>query len=420
MTTIEKIYNYFEKKPELKVLFIFNDEFLALELAGTSWKKGYRYADFKGDWFTTKYKLDTEWADDKVILYFHQESPLQKKSLQENFPLLDVLTANMEYHHQDYAAFMQQYDLPASMEVFVKKNIQLLQSDRISRLLQSYYADKSISTDVAVRAILSVYSGQGRVLEDRVLEWDNIILKILFYGRDSERNKRTDFYVKLRNTPMVKKALDDKLTGIFGCTTDDNTETKVKKLVGILKYNAIVQNLAVVSADDYKASRITDSIALQQMNRILELALSNPKTAKALTETINELGTDIQDDNIIKWYGTNADYYYIPDGLCLPILRALMEKTVMEEPRKVTDRLRELMTRLGSGSEIGIAAEYAACVARYYECALASGSITLNRPDDYLEKYGNEYYLTDQLYRLSVECFYKISPSHALYETMQR
>ena len=67
MSAIDKIYNYFDREPDLKVLFIFNDEF-----------------------------------------YFHQESPLQKKSLRESFPLLDVLTANMEYKSQDYTAFMQQ------------------------------------------------------------------------------------------------------------------------------------------------------------------------------------------------------------------------------------------------------------------------------------------------------------------------
>ena len=105
-TVIDKIYNYFERDPELKVLFIFNDEFLAIELEEAQWKEGYRYVDFKGDWFTTKYKLYTEWTNDKVILYFHQPSPLQMKSLQEKFPLMDVLVANMEYHHQDYAAYM--------------------------------------------------------------------------------------------------------------------------------------------------------------------------------------------------------------------------------------------------------------------------------------------------------------------------
>ena len=296
MTVTNKIYSYFDKNPDLRVLFIFNDEFLAMELAETQWKEGYRYVDFQGDWFTVKYNLDNAWANEKVILYFHQESPLQRKSLQGQFPLLDVLTANMEYHHQDYVAYMQQYSLPSNMALFVEKNIKQLQSDRMLRLLQSYYADRSITPEIAVRAFLSSYLGQTRVLD-----WDNIVLKILFLGRSAERNKQTDFYVKLRSASMVKDKLNEKLESIFGCTIDDHAEAKVKRLVETFKYNAIVQNLAPVPADNYKGYRMSDSIALQQMNRILELAMNHPKTAKALTEVMDEWGTDIRDEDLIRW-----------------------------------------------------------------------------------------------------------------------
>jgi PglZ domain. len=414
-TVIDKIYNYFEREPELKVLFIFNDDFLALELQEVQWKEGYRYVDFKGDWFTTKYLLNTEWGNDKVILYFHQQSPLQKKSLQEKFPLLDVLTANMEYHHQDYAAYMQQYGLPSNMTAFVEKNIQQLQSDRMLRLLQTYYADKSISLDIVIRAFLSSYLGQTRVLD-----WDNVVLRILFHGRNSDRSKQTDFYVKLKAAPMVKRALDERLKSIFGCSIDTKTEVKVEKLVQVLKYNAIVQNLAPVTSDNYKANRITDSLALQQMNRILELALSQPKTADALVEVINELGKDIHDDDLIRWYGTDANYYYLPDQLCVPILRTLMEQTIAEEPQKVIDRLEELMIKHSDNGELSVVMDYDILVARFYECALSLGSLTLNRPDDYIEKYRSEYFLIDQFYRLSIESYYKISPSTGLYETVQK
>ena len=415
MTVTDKIYSYFDKNPDLRVLFIFNDEFLAMELAEATWKEGYHYVDFKGDWFTTKYNLDTTWANEKVILYFHQESPLQRKSLQGQFPLLDVLTANMEYHHQDYVAYMQQYSLPSNMALFVEKNIKQLQSDRMLRLLQSYYTDRSITPEIAVRAFLSSYLGQSRVLD-----WDNIILRILFLGRSSERNKQTDFYVKLRSASMVKDKLNEKLESIFGCTIDDHAEAKVKRLVETFKYNAIVQNLAPVPADNYKGYRMSDSIALQQMNRILELAMNHPKTAKALTEVMDEWGTDIRDEDLIRWYGTDANYYYIPEGLCLPILRSLMEKAIMEAPKKAMAKLKELKVKHSDNSEVGAVIDYDMLVSRYYECALSLGSITLNQPDDYLHKYRDEYYLIDQLYRQSIECFCQISPTIALYDAVQK
>jgi hypothetical protein len=44
----DKIYEYFERNPWLKVLFIFNDEFIALDLESAEWREGYRYVDFKG------------------------------------------------------------------------------------------------------------------------------------------------------------------------------------------------------------------------------------------------------------------------------------------------------------------------------------------------------------------------------------
>ena len=132
--------------------------FTTAELESTEWKSGYRYIDFKGDWFTTKYRLDNDWQNDKIVIYCHQESPLRKKSLQASFPLMDVLAANMEYHSQDYAAFMQQYGLPTNdlqLVRFVERNVISLQSDKMLRFFMPYYQDGSITHDIMVRGFIS-------------------------------------------------------------------------------------------------------------------------------------------------------------------------------------------------------------------------------------------------------------------------
>ena len=338
MSAIDKIYNYFDREPDLKVLFIFNDEFLADELREVQWKEGYRFMDFQGDWFTVKYNLDNAWADDRVVLYFHQESPLQKKSLRENFPLLDVLTANMEYKSQDYTAFMQQYGLPDTdkpMMRFVERNIMALQSERMLRLFAPYYQDRSITTDKLVRGFISSYMGV-----QRILEWDAILLRVILLGRDAEQQKRTDFFVKLRKCKDAVEALGRKLTDIFGTTIDDNTEEKVADVVKVLKYNAIVQNLAPVAADNYKQWRIDNTLALQQMNRLLELALSQEKTADALLEVMDELGDAVRDDELIRWYGTDANYYFVPPRLCQPIVAGLLKDQTDRRPDAEAERTR--------------------------------------------------------------------------------
>ncbi|WP_315275226.1 BREX-1 system phosphatase PglZ type A [Prevotella histicola] len=414
----DKIYQYFERDPELKVLFIFNNEFLAAGLAGLEWRTGYRYVDFKGDWFTVKYNLDNDWQYDKVILMMHQPSPLQVKSLQATFPLMDLLVANMEYHSQDYAAFIQQNGLPdtdKTMIRFIEKNIMQLQSDKMQKLFAPYYQDKSITTDKFIRGFLSSYMGQ-----QRILDWDAIIVRLLLMGRDSERQKQTDFFIKMRGSKDVSDALKQKLTDIFGVSYDENTEAKVCGIVKVLKYNAIVQNLAPMDADNYRQNRINDSLALQQMNRILELALSQEKSAKALMELFDELGADIRDEELIRWYGTEANFYFVPEALCLPIVKTLLEKKIETEPEIVTNRVEDLLLKHNDHGVMAQVMDYALLVARFYQKALSLGSLTLNTPDEYVIRYQEDYYVVDQLYRQSEELYFKVDPSSELFTTIQQ
>lgn len=416
--TEDKIYQYFERDPELRVLFIFNNEFLAAELESVEWRTGYRYVDCKGDWFTLKYRLDNEWQYDKVILMLHQPSPLQVKSLQKTFPLMDLLVANMEYHSQDYAAFIQQYGLPDTdkkLVRFVERNIMQLQSDKMQKLFAPYYQDKSITTDKFVRGFISSFMGQ-----QRVLDWDAIIVRLLLLGRDSEKQKQTDFYVKLRGSKEVSEALKQKLTDIFGVAYDENSESKVGNIVKVLKYNAIVQNLAPVSADNYKQSRINDSIALQQLNRILELALSQEKSAKALMELFDEQGADIHDEELIRWYGTEANFYFVPERLCLPIIKTLLENKIETEPEIVVNRVEDLLVKHNDHGVMAQVMDYSLLVARLYQKALSLGSLTLNTPDEYVMRYQEDYYVIDQLYRQAEELFFKIDPSCDLFSTIQQ
>ena len=416
-----KIYNYFERDAELKVLFIFQDSvdlFAATELESVKWKSGYRYVDFKGDWFTTKYRLDNDWQHDKVVIFCHQQSPLRVKSLQASFPLMDVLVANMEYHSQDYAAFMQQYGLPTNdkkLVRFVEKNVISLQSEKLLKLFRPNYQDGSISYDMMVRGFISSYMGS-----ERVFDWDNIILRVLLYGRENEREKQTDFYSKLRGCKDVEAALSEHLADIFGVSFDDSTHEKVGQMVKIFKYNAIVQNLAPVEADNYKQTRIADSVALQHMNRILELALSQEKTAKALSELFDELGGEVHDADIIRWYGTEANYYYVPEALCAPIITTLIEQKIEDEPEVVINRIEELMLKHNDNSMLSVVMDYVIIVARFYEKALGLGSLTLNTADEYVVKYESDYCLIDQYYRLSIENYYSIEPTCELFETVQK
>lgn len=417
----KKIYEYFECDTELRVLFIFQDSvdmFTTAELESVEWKSGYRYIDFKGDWFTTKFRLDNDWQNDKIVIYCHQESPLRKKSLQTSFPLMDVLAANMEYHSQDYAAFMQQYGLPTNdwqLVRFVESNVISLQSDKMLRFFMPYYQDGSITHDIMVRGFISNFMGAHNVLD-----WDSIILKVLLYGRECESGKQRDFYVRMRGCKDAQEALGKHLIDIFGVSYNDDSKEKVAHIVKVFKYNVIVQNLAPIAADNYKQTRITDSVALQHMNRILELALSKEKTTEALTELFDELGRDVRDADIIRWYGTEANYYYLPEALCVPIIKTLLEEKIETEPAEVINRIEDLMLKYSDNSMMAVVMDYAVIVARLYEKALTLGPLTLNTADEYVMRYKSDYCFIDQYYRQANETYFGIDPTCELFDAVQK
>lgn len=417
----KKIYDYFDRDAELRVLFIFQDSvdiFTIAELESAEWKQGYRYVDFRGDWFTTKYRLDNEWQSDKVVIFCHQASPLKNKALQASFPLMDVLAANMEYQSQNYAAFIQQYGLPTNDALLVRlveRNVISLQSDKMLRFFMPYYQDGSITYDIMVRGFISNFMGAHNVLD-----WDSIILRILLLGRECENGRQRDFYVKLRRCRDAEEVLNKHLTDIFGVSYNDNSKEKVAEIVKVFKYNAIVQNLAPTADDNYKQTRIMDSVALQHINRILELALSNVKTTEALTELFRELSSEVHDADIIRWYGTDANYYYVPEALCIPIIKTLLEEKIEIEPAAVVDRIEELMLKHSDNSMLTAVMGYAVIVARLYEKALSLGSLTLNTADEYVMRYEADYSFIDQYYRQANEIYYDIDPAYELFDTVQK
>ena len=66
----ERIYNYFERNPQLHVLFIFDRmDIIQTELGEVKeWADGYIYKVFDGAWFNTKYAIENTWKDKRIVL----------------------------------------------------------------------------------------------------------------------------------------------------------------------------------------------------------------------------------------------------------------------------------------------------------------------------------------------------------------
>ena len=400
----ERIYNYFERNPKLRVLFIFdNMSIIETELQGASWNEGFHYVVFDGTWFGTKYAIEHQWKDEKVILLFKQEyKPINEQKRLE-FPLLDLLMANMEYKEDDFASFMQQYNLPDKFAPFIKKHVGELQSSRILALMQNYLTPEAFSEDVFYRAVVSDYMGQKKVLD-----WEDIIIRIIVMGLDSESKKRFDFFTRLGRNIDVNKALQNKLTAVFGYGYDANTEVKVRAIAESMKYNSFTQLLETSAADLYKKYKIKDRLVLEQINRIIDRASHDRVMSAPFNQAIAKLGDEIKEQEIIRIYGIDANYFYVTEALCWPIIETIVKERLQVEPQEVSDRMRDLSLKLPESSQIQEVVSFVQNLALYYDKIRGLGTLKLNTPDQYVQKYLNEFYLVDYFYRQALEAYHSV------------
>lgn len=395
-----RIYSYFERNPQLHVLFIFDRmNIFESDLEEKEWADGYVYKVFDGAWFNTKYAIENTWKEKRVVLLFPLGTYPATEEQQLKFPLLDMLKANMEYKDDDYEAYMQQYGLPEKYRTFIKRNISEMMSSKVSTILAGHISTETFNEDLVCRAFISSYMG-----EKRLQDWESIIVKMIILGGSEEEKKRFDFFYKLEKNRDAKRMVDEKLTRWLGCTYNPNSEVKMKPIAESLKYNSITQLLDVAPADNYKTYKVTNAIMLEQLNKVYELGSHD----RQFTNALGTLAADIREEEIIKVYGIDAPYYYLTESLCWPIIEEIIKSRLMIEPMQVNERMRELSLKIPVGSAVLTVVKCVEQMALYYNQAKSIGTLKLNTPEEYVQNYVNEYYFMDMFYRRALEAYHEL------------
>ena len=401
----DRIYSYFERNPQLHVLFIFDRmEIIQTELNEVKeWADGYVYKVFDGAWFNTKYAIEKTWKDKHVVLLFPEETYPHTEEQMLHFPLLDMLKANMEYKEDDYASFMQQYNLPERFRGFIKKNIAEILSSKIRNILKGHIDSTTFSEDLVCRAFISNYLG-----DKKLLDWETIIIKMIILDATGEEKKRMDFWLKLAKNIDANKSVVEKLTKTFGVSYNSNAIQKMKDVAESMKYNSITQLLDVVPGDSYKKYKISNAVVLDQINKIYEWGTHDRQLSNKFIQAMKILAADIKEEEIIRIYGIDANYFYLTEALCLPILKEIVERKLVADPENVNRKMRELMLKLPVDSGIQTIIRFVDLSALFYLQVRGLGTLKFNSPKEYVHKYTTEFYLVDMFYRQTLEAYHKL------------
>lgn len=410
MSIQDNIYNYFRLNPGLKVLFVFNS-MISSELEGMDWEEGYRAVRFDGAWFRTKYALENEWKDMKIILLFDRIAPTSE----EVFPLMDVLVANMEYKSENYEAFLQQHRLDvAKYGTYIRRHIGELQLQRIDRILHDYYTPEVFNIDLANRGFITAY-----LSETSLMEWDEIILRLFTLSLPEEEKKEKNFYVSLSKNADAKAALDREMVKVFGASYDPNAEKKMKQIAEIMMYNAITQSLSTHEMDDYKAYKIVNSIRLEHINKLLGKGLAQPKAKREkFIQSLNTLAVDIRVSEIVKVYGLDATYFYMPETLCLLIIQRTLEN--MSDPEHIIGKMQEIRMKQEGNPYMALLTDCVISIANFYSRINRITTLVFNTPNEYIANYMSDYYLIDKYYRQSLEIWCSLDTDHGMADILTK
>jgi hypothetical protein len=147
---------------------------------------------------------------------------------------------------------------------------------------------------------------------------------------------------------------------------------------------------------------------LEGQNKVYEYGIQSRQWSEKFTQALVELGKDIKEEEIISAYGIDAQYNYMPEALCWPILKEVLENKLMSEPDEVNDRMRNLSLKFSAQSDIQVVIKFIEQVALYYEKVKTVGTMKLNSPEEYVQLYVNELYLADMFYRHSLEAYHDL------------
>lgn len=411
MALFDKIKEYFDRKPDLHVLFIF-DAFgeKVDELMVYPWPDDYHFEEYNGGAFRVKYNLEHEWKNQKTVILVRGVSPADEQS-RLAFPLLDVLASNMEFMEDSAELYMQEHGIKHDLIDYVRRNVTKLQRRKNDELLVGLYKD--LTTDILNRSIIS-----AELDSSRLLDWKGIFLKIIQLGRECNAKRRYKVLNAIYECKDAFNAMEKAAYKTFGFRRGDGEGFKedamIQFFVKSLKYNSLCGVLPLAKGDVYAPFKVTSS--LDALNDIWNTGMQQDGN---LADAIDELASDIREEYILQTYGAEADYFRLTRNLAFPIMKSLLEERLWIAPAEVNEKIRTMLGKT-SDEDVKRTLNFLSSLCDFYAAKANTRPSKQNSSMDFIKAYTDEFYLLDMYYRQALEHFVDLSDDNPVKEDIER
>lgn len=394
----KKVNSYFEKYPDLKILFFFDEIQEFLEEVKSLAIPNIHVEFYTESAFTIKCKLLNELIDTKVLLYIPMAHPNTQDEYHQ-FPLLGLLLANKELKLDNVGEFMENYGLQRHQKALVTKYMKELKYSGVQMVCEPVLNTYGFEEPALQRGLISSF------LKFKTIEnWSLIISKLLTLlvaNDDSELNK------------LLAKIAEFKMQDIIIQQASENTSYVMKSLsreelmqaARCIYYNKITQTISTVSnLDPYLSFKIKDQTQIVRLNQLLNETEMNTHLSSSFNDVINLVSKDIKGDKLIDVYGLDANFAEFSPSMIWAVINNLYSQ-IVDSPEGVIKKLDNISIQQALDEGMQNFLKYLTHMSKLHQMVNGISSYILNKPEDYLKAYSEELYFIDSLYRKAIKAY---------------
>lgn len=397
----KKILHYFERYPELKILFFFDENREFQEEVNNLVISNIHIEIFDGNEFTTKCKLLNELSDTKVLLYL----PFAHPSTQDEyhaFSLLGLLLANKELKLDNIGEFMETYGLQRHQKQLVSKYIKELKYSGVQMVCEPILNTYGFEEQAIQRGILS-YSLKFKTIEG----WPVItakLLSLLVSKEESELNKVLSKIADLR----IQDTVVQKISENTSYQMQSLSREELLQCARCILYNRITQTiLSVSNKDPYSSFKIKDQTQIVRLNQMIIEVERYSNIKDSLDELMHQVSSDIRGDKLIEAYGLDANFTEFTNSMIWAIILNLQSQ-ISVNPEIIIHKTDSISLQHSVPESLDVVLKYLSYVAKLHQMVNSITSYIFNKPQDYTKAYTEELYFIDEFFRKAIKSYKQI------------
>lgn len=391
----ERIDQYFNQYPQLRVLFFFDEErefeeeYHQLEL------EGIRKVIFDNRNFFLKVMLHGEWSSEKIFLYFQQSMPSAQDDYL-HFPLLDLLVANKVLYLDNVADFMDQFQLAPNQRSLAKRYIKELTRTPVQKIVAPLLVRSRFEESELIQGLISAF-----LRFTKIERWETILAKILCLGLAGQEEGR-DYFLKKIESNHLQSFLNQPVRDYFNINFEELDQQTLEALQNRLKYNLITYPLDEKQEDLYKSLKIKDGIVLSMLSNLSDNALNNPRLADQFLQLLESKDSPIKEETLIQIYGAEAEFGYQTNFMKWKILASGIPEIDFKPQSALLVFERVSLFRENS-VQLSNTVRFLIYLANINSQLNEISGYIYDSPEEYIEKYALDFYRIDQNYRKAID-----------------